>query len=76
MLTTLDIYVYTSLLRKEKESLIPNDCHCGETHCTGYDPNILVSPENKMLLMLIVISSREMNAERNIVTGLYINTRY
>ena len=31
------------LLLNEKESLIPNDCHCGETNCTGYDPNILVS---------------------------------
>ena len=31
------------LLRNEKESLIPNDCHCGEINCTGYDPTILVS---------------------------------
>ena len=29
------------LLLNEKESLIPN--MCGETNCTGYDPNILVS---------------------------------
>ena len=31
------------LLRNEKETLIPNDCHCGETNCTGYNPNVLVS---------------------------------
>ena len=30
------------LLLNEKEPLIPNDCHCGETNCTGYDPDILV----------------------------------
>ena len=41
--TPLVIYGLTRSLLNEKESLIPNDCHCGETNCTGYDPNILVS---------------------------------
>ena len=41
------------LWRNERESLILNDCHCGETNCIGYDPNILVRPENNVLLMLI-----------------------
>ena len=22
------------------------DCHCGETNCTGYNPDTLVQPEN------------------------------
>ena len=31
-----DIYVrYTRSVTKQKESLIPNDCHCGKTNCTG-----------------------------------------
>ena len=30
-----------NLLRNEKETLIPNDCHCGETNCTDCDLNIL-----------------------------------
>ena len=41
------------VILNEKESLIPNDCHCDKTNCTGYDPDILVSPENNVLLMLI-----------------------
>ena len=40
--TWLSMYIQ-GLLLNEKESLIPKDCHCGETNCTGYDPNILVS---------------------------------
>ena len=42
----LSVYMYMyiqSLLLNEKESLFPNDCHCGATNGTGYDPNILVS---------------------------------
>ena len=27
------------LLGTEREFLILNDCHCGETNCTGYDSN-------------------------------------
>ena len=38
------------LLLNEKVSLIPNDCHCGETNCTGYDPNILVSTRKQCLI--------------------------
>ena len=38
------------LLRNGKESLIPNGCHCGETNCTGYDPNMLVSTRNKCVI--------------------------
>ena len=38
----LSMYIQV-LLRNEKESLITNDCHCGETNCTGYDPDIIVS---------------------------------
>ena len=38
----LSMYIQ-GLLRNEIESLIPNDCHCGETNCICYDPNILVS---------------------------------
>ena len=48
--TNIDIYCHPwlsmhiqGLLLNEKESLIPNDCHCGETNSTGNDPNILVS---------------------------------
>ena len=41
------------LLLIDKESLNPIDCHFGETNCTGYDPNILVRPENNVLLILI-----------------------
>ena len=35
--------IYTKSVMKRKKSLIPNGCHCGETNCTAYDPNILVS---------------------------------
>ena len=38
------------LLLNEKESLIPNDCHRGETNCTGYDPNILVSTRKECVV--------------------------
>ena len=38
----LSMYIQ-GLFLNEKESLIPNDCHCSETNCTGYDPNVLVS---------------------------------
>ena len=31
------------LFLNEKESLIPNNCHCGETNGTSYVPHILVS---------------------------------
>ena len=42
------------MLRNEKESLIPNDCHCGETDCTGYDPNNNeYEYPNNVLLVLI-----------------------
>ena len=34
----LSMYIQCLLLN-EKESLITNDYHCGETNCTGYDPN-------------------------------------
>ena len=37
----LSMYIQ-GLLLNEEESLIPNDCHCGEPNCTGYDLNILV----------------------------------
>ena len=57
------------LLPNGKESLIQNDCHCGDRNCTSYDPNILVSTPNDALLVLID-SSRAMNAKRNIATGL------
>ena len=50
------------MLLNEKRSLIPNDCHCGETNCTGSDPNILVSTRE-----LCVIGA---NRSRNIITGL------
>ena len=30
------------LLLNEKDFLLPNDCHRGETNCTGYDPNQLL----------------------------------
>ena len=65
------------LLRNELVSLIPNDCHCGKTNNIGYNPNILVSTRNDVLLMLIDL--RAMDADRNIVTGLisiYIINRY
>ena len=48
----LSMYIQ-GLLQIEKEFLIPNDSHCGETNCTGYDPNILVSTRKNVLLMLI-----------------------
>ena len=38
----LSMYIQ-DLLLNDIESLIPNNCNCGETNCTGYDPNILVS---------------------------------
>ena len=57
------------LLPNGKESMVPNDCHCGERNCTSYDLNILVSIPNNALLMLID-SSRAMDAKENIVTGL------
>ena len=42
------------LLQNEKESLIPNDCHCGETNCTGVTIQIYwFQPENNVLLVLI-----------------------
>ena len=31
----LVVYVYTSSVTRRKESLIPNDCHYGETNGTG-----------------------------------------
>ena len=33
-----------------KKSLIPNGCHCGETNCTGYDPNTLVSTQKYRII--------------------------
>ena len=38
------------LFRNEKESLLPNDCHCGGTNCTGYDPNILVLTQKSCVI--------------------------
>ena len=50
----LVIYMYIQgLLLNEKESLIPNDCHCGETNCTGMIQIYWFRPENNALLMLI-----------------------
>ena len=40
----LSMYIQ-GLLLNGKESLNPNDCHCGKTNCTGYDPSILVSTQ-------------------------------
>ena len=37
----LSMYIQ-NLLRNKKESLNPNDCHCGEKNDTGYNLNILV----------------------------------
>ena len=65
------------LLLNEKESLIPNDCHRGETNCIGYDQNILVSTRKNVLLMLI---NNVDNGRNGCLTkycyGCYINTHY
>ena len=62
------------LLRNEKGSLIPNDCHCDEANCTGYDPNIF-GFDLKILCYCYysIISSHAMDAmdaNRNIAMGL------
>lgn len=35
--------MYTRSVTKRKKTLIPNDCHCGETNCKyiGFDPEIM-----------------------------------
>ena len=41
------------LLLNEKELLIPNDCHCGKTKCTGTIQIYWFRPKDNVLLMLI-----------------------
>ena len=54
----LSMYIQ-GLLRNDKESLIPDDCHCGETNCTAYDPNILI--KTRMILIDNQFAQRILN---------------
>ena len=45
----LSMYIQ-GLLPNEKESLIPNDCHCGETNCTDENPNTYVSTPKQCVI--------------------------
>ena len=65
------------LLLNEKESLIPNENLCGETNCTGYDPNILVSiPKIMVFLMLIDNHFASNGCFTKYCYWTYINTHY
>ena len=54
----LSMYIQ-GLLRNDKESLIPDDCHCGETNYTAYDPNILI--KTRMILIDNQFAQRILN---------------
>ena len=64
------------LSRNEKESLIPNGCHCAKTNYTGYNPNILVPPKINVLLMLIDSQFRHYGCQTKYCYGSYISVHH
>ena len=71
------IYVHTRSGTKWKRVMNPNDCHCGETNCTGFTIQIYwFRPENNVLLMLIDNNFARNGCWTIYCYGTYINTHY